>query len=181
MSKAVKNNRRSLLLLIGVFILPVILAKLALEYQWFNYGVTNQGALLNQPQTLNEKGIKVDLNKQWLLITALPDNCDERCAFTLSGMDNTYLALGRETHRVTPIVISATQLSDQYQQIIHQQSWQHVTQQEHSLSANKVYVVDPLGNIVLTYDKPTTEQAIPAFGKAMLSDLKKVLKLSRIG
>ena len=63
-----QRNRRSLLLLMAVFILPILLAKLALDNQWLNLGVTNQGKLLTQPLTLKDLGIsESELAKQWLI------------------------------------------------------------------------------------------------------------------
>ena len=55
--KSKHKNRRSLLLLLAVFILPLLLAKLALDNQWLAQGVTNQGKLLTQPLTTAELGI----------------------------------------------------------------------------------------------------------------------------
>ena len=37
------KSRQYLLLILGVFVLPVILAKLALNGQWFDMGLTNKG------------------------------------------------------------------------------------------------------------------------------------------
>ena len=49
------------------------------------------------------------------------------------------------------------------------------------LDPAKIYVADPLGNIILEYPQPKTDQEVLTFGKAMLSDLRKLLKYSRIG
>ena len=37
--------KRSLLILMAAFIIPVVLAKLALDFNWFEQGATNKGAL----------------------------------------------------------------------------------------------------------------------------------------
>ena len=42
-----KSKKLTALALILVFTLPVILAKLALDNEWFNKGSTNKGQLLN--------------------------------------------------------------------------------------------------------------------------------------
>ena len=43
------TNKRTLIILVLVFVVPVILAKLALDGNWFNKGVTNNGELLSSP------------------------------------------------------------------------------------------------------------------------------------
>ncbi|NMP16087.1 hypothetical protein [Thalassotalea sp. Y01] len=188
MTSEVNKNRRSLILLLLVFVVPVILAKLALDNQWFNYGVTNQGQLLNNKLTLADIGLSKDDNKQWLVIYSMPDNCDQQCQFTLSGIESTYMALGKETPRVTPVAISISPFNAEQLKLVNENHWRIVSKAEQAaddsasfLSPLKIYIADPLGNIVLTYDQPHQADAVPAFGKSMLSDLKKMLKYSRIG
>jgi hypothetical protein len=41
-------------------------------------------------------------------------------------------------------------------------------------AAHRIYLIDPLGNLVLSYSPPT-------FGKGLLEDTKRLLKLSSIG
>lgn len=179
-----QKSRRSLILVLAAFIIPIVMAKLALHFQWFNYGVTNQGELLAQPLTLSETGIQTEQEKQWLVIYTLPENCDQQCQQTLVGIEHTYLALGRETPRVTPIAISASPFNAEQLQHINKNHWRIIDtpmNAEKQLAKMQIYIADPLGNIVLTYQQPTNSDAIPAFGKSMLSDLKKLLKYSRIG
>ncbi|MDN3652286.1 hypothetical protein QWY77_05870 [Thalassotalea ponticola] len=186
MTDEVKKNRRSLILLLLVFVVPILLAKLALDYQWFNYGVTNQGRLLEQKLKLTNLGLSEAQGKQWLIIYALPDNCDEQCELTLSTIENTYFALGRETPRVTPVAVSLSPFNAEQLTKVNNNHWQFVseltaTSKPNQLSSEQIYIADPLGNVVLTYPQPTGDDAVLSLGKAMLSDLKKLLKYSRIG
>lgn len=184
MTTTQQKSRRSLLLVLAAFIVPIVLAKLALHYQWFNYGVTNQGDLLEQPLTVAEIGLDQGKLKQWLVIYALPENCEQQCQQTLMGIENTYFALGRETPRVTPIALSSSVFNAEQLQTLNDKHWRIMNtpaNAQSSLSTMQIYVADPLGNIVLTYKQPANADAIPAFGKSMLSDLKKLLKYSRIG
>lgn len=177
-----QKSRRSLLLLLLAFILPVLLAKLALENQWFDYGVTNQGDLMEQPMTLEDIGL--DQQEKWLVIYSLPENCDNQCLQTLKGIENTYFALGRETPRVTPVALSHSPFNAQQLNKLNAQHWQILDAPAaalQTLSVEQIYVSDPLGNIVIRYQRPDTEADISSFGKAMLGDLKKLLKYSRIG
>lgn len=63
------KSRRNLLLVIAVFVLPIVLAKLALTQNWLEYGVTNKGTLVENELTLQELGIVDDeLNNMWLCL-----------------------------------------------------------------------------------------------------------------
>ncbi|TLU64636.1 hypothetical protein FE810_11135 [Thalassotalea litorea] len=179
------KSRLSLILVIGVFAVPVIIAKLALTNHWFNEGVTNQGALLEQPLDLKELGINTDaIDKQWLIIYGLPQHCDETCDQTLFSINQSYLALGRETPRVTPLVMDPV---GTHQDLIGKLNPQHWQVQPSSLQAtlrvlpNQIYIADPLGNVMMIYARPETEQEFKQFSKNLLSDMRKLLKYSRIG
>ena len=178
------KSRRSLILLLSVFIIPVVLAKLALTNQWFNEGVTNQGTLVEGELTLANIGIAVPENKQWLVIYSVPENCDEKCIQALKGIENTYLALGRETPRVTPVALTRSPFNAEQLQSLDNNHWQFKTTNAEALKQlppGQIYVSDPLGNIMLNYQQPQNAEDIPAFGRGMLSDMKKLLKYSRIG
>ncbi|WP_371374788.1 hypothetical protein [Thalassotalea aquiviva] len=178
------NSRRSFILLLAAFIIPVVLAKFALTQQWFNYGVTNLGELIETPLTLADVGIEAPKTKQWLVIYSLPQECNKRCQHTLLGVQNSYFALGRETPRVTPIALTHSSVNLEQIKQLDARHWQVISAPAHvatELSSSKVYIADPLGNIIISYQQPISENEVPSFGKAMLSDLKKLLKYSRIG
>jgi hypothetical protein len=46
---------------------------------------------------------------------------------------------------------------------------------------NAIYIADPLGNVMMAYPLVTGQAEILAQGKDVLRDLKRLLKLSRIG
>lgn len=185
-SPETKKNRRSFLLLLVAFILPVVLAKLALEQQWFNYGVTNQGELVAGELTLENTGITLPegQGKQWLMLFVMPQNCHSNCDELLSGVNNTYIALGKEMPRVTPVGLFQQAIAPKSLELVRQQDWQFTKLKERTkqqLEQNRIYIVDPLGNIVVSHVIPEKTEAIPAFGKAVVADFKKLLKYSRIG
>jgi hypothetical protein len=49
------------------------------------------------------------------------------------------------------------------------------------LTEQRLVIVDPLGNLVMQYDNVIGHDANIAQGKAMIADLRKMLKLSRVG
>jgi hypothetical protein len=184
-SPELNKSRRTLLITLGVFILPVVLAKLALEQQWFNYGVTNFGQLSEHEFALTDLGIEQEsFNEQWLLLYRLPKTCDKLCQNTLLSVNNTYTLLGKELPRVTPVALLEHSLSNIQESNFRHHKWQQLElpkQAAKHISANQLLIVDPLGNVVMSYQAPLEEQGLVQFGKAILSDMKKLLKYSRIG
>ncbi len=179
------KSRRTLLLTLAVFVLPVVLAKLALELQWFEYGVTNQGQLSAQELTLADLGLnQADYKEQWLLLYRVPKACDELCKETLLVVNNTYTLLGKELPRVTPVALFEQQLAELEQKSLRHHKWQQVAlpskAAEHIL-AKQLVIVDPLGNVVMSHQAPTVKEKLSVFGKAILADMKKLLKYSRVG
>jgi hypothetical protein len=179
------RNRRSLLLLVSVFILPILLAKLALENQWLDLGVTNQGKLLDQPLTLNELGIdQSEFAKQWLIIYRLPNVCPEICLHSIETVHNSYVALGKDMPRISPVLLKENIFSAQQNKQLAKSQWQILTltsQMSNLLQKPQVLIADPLGNIILRHQLPEKVEQQAAFGKAIIADMKKLLKYSKVG
>ncbi len=179
------NNRRSLLLVIAAFVLPILLAKFALDGDWLAKGVTNKGTLLTNELTLEKLGIdNSTFKEQWLIVYSLPTNCESDCQKTLETVHNTYVALGKEMPRVTPVALYQGALSDEQHQQISKSQWQLLampTMAKQYITEPQVLVVDPLGNVFLSHPIPNDVEQLPQFGKQILADMKKLLKYSKVG
>ena len=180
-----QRNRRSLLLLMAVFILPILLAKLALDNQWLNLGVTNQGKLLTQPLTLEDLGIsESELAKQWLIIYRLPSTCPDVCLHSIETVHNSYVALGKDMPRVSAVLLKGNIFSAQQSKQLAKSQWKILAltpKINNLLQEPQVLIADPLGNIILKHQLPEQEQLQAAFGKAIVADMKKLLKYSKVG
>jgi hypothetical protein len=180
-----KKSRRSMIMVLGAFILPIVLAKLALTQNWLDYGVTNKGTLVENELTLKKLGLEQSsLQKSWLVIYSLPQHCDAHCEQTLLSVNNSYIALGREMPRVKRIALSPNPLSVQQAEQLTENSWTIIPTPSlvsQFLSQPQVLVVDPLGNVVLSHTPPKNDDAQAMFGKEILADMKKLLKYSRVG
>lgn len=184
-----KNNpnksRRSLLLVLATFALPIILAKFALEQQWLEMGVTNKGTLLANELTLEQLGLKTtDYEQHWLIMYSLPKQCSISCQQTLEAVHNTYVALGKDMPRVSPVALYQNELSIDQRQKISQSKWQLVAMPEKAkqqITQSQIFIVDPLGNIFLSHQLPEKAEHLPQFGKQILADMKKLLKYSKVG
>ena len=184
-SSELTKSRRSLLLLLLVFALPIVAAKLALENHWFHEAVTNQGQLLKEELSLSELNITdAELQPKWLMIYPLPPVCDQQCEQTLYGMNQTYISLGSEMNRVVAVGLSASAIDHSALDQLRKGAWhfsQSSEETKNRLESDHVYLADPLGKVLLSYPVPQSQQATIDFGKALLADLRKLLKYSKIG
>ena len=180
-----RKSRRSLIMVVIAFALPIILAKLALDNQWLDMGVTNKGRLLSNELTLKQLGIENKAySQQWLILYSLPEQCASNCEKTLETVHNTYVALGKEMPRVTPVAMTQHDLTQAQSMQVSKSQWQLVAMPEQAkqyIDHTQVFLVDPLGNVFLSHEIPTQTESLPQFGKQILADMKKVLKYSKVG
>ena len=182
---AQKKSRRSMIMVLGAFILPIVLAKLALTQNWLEYGVTNKGTLVENELTLQKLGLEeASIQQTWLVIYSLPAKCDAHCEQTLLSVNNSYIALGREMPRVKRVALSPNPLSNEQAKKLTDNSWTILstpTLVRNILPESQVLLVDPLGNVILSHKPPENDDAQAMFGKEILADMKKLLKYSRVG
>ena len=179
------SSKRTFLMMLAVFALPIILAKLALQFQWLNYGVTNKGQLIEKTITLEQLGINTKGAKNhWLLVINLPQDCSTNCQQIMQTIFNTYVALGKDKPRSKPLALIPTSYSAEQQAKLSQQGWlqsQTTVNANNQLGTDNIYIADPLGNIVLSHAIPKQSEGFALFGKEILADMKKLLKYSKVG
>lgn len=179
-SKSVTRGRLTLVALVLFFALPFIVAKAILSNNWYQSGVTNHGELIEPRVTFASLAIDNPLQgRSWQLGFVLPEVCEAACLDRLYIMGQTYLALGKYKERVTPVVyVQAHQmvpeLPDSIQRVI-------VNEDFDQLIPNEGYVIaDTLGQLVMFFPPATSVNQVE-HSKGLLSDLRKLLKLSRVG
>lgn len=186
-TKPTKRSRINLIMLLVVFGVPILMAKLALQFNWLDYGVTNQGELLPNELHISTLGLSDELisnDKQWLIMHVLPEACDKSCQQLLIGINNTYVALGKDMARVTPVGLYQMTLLEKQLTDNLRNDWLFSSVQPlalNSITIDKLYLVDPLGNVFMQYHLPKEQEDITTFGKAILADMKKLLKYSKVG
>ncbi len=180
-----KKNRMVLLLLLGVFALPVLLAKLALEFDFFNKSSTNKGQLVSAELNFSEV-YQLDTVK-WQLLYIHQGQCDSLCENALYSLSQVWSALGKRRDRVQSVVLH--QPNDSMQDKLAQFPVIYPVEVtpaiiQHNVSKQQepgIYIVDTLSNAVLYYPVAEDKSVAVMMARDMLSDLKKLLKLSRIG
>lgn len=151
----------------------------------------NHGQLITPavPLPLPVDGAWPELSEHWSLLVVGNGPCDLACVAVLDKVRRVRLALREKAPRVTRVLLHAGELQDsdaireqragllalrvdtERGRVLHQQLSGLVPASGGSWA---IFVVDPLGNAVLVYTPDFTM-------RGMLADLKRLLKLSRIG
>lgn len=197
-----KSGRRKLLLLAALFLGPLFVAY-ALYYfsDWRPSGTVNKGHLLNPARPLPKLALTLadgtpvpadELKRIWTMLYVGTSNCAEECRKALYNARQVHTALGKEAHRVQGVFIVTDDRSlASLQNFLHEEHrgmklWTTELAARIELmvflgstgmnpeAPGNIYLVDPLGNWVMYY-LPSDEP------KGMLKDLKKLLRLSRVG
>lgn len=180
MSTNSKANRRPLVLLILAFALPVLAAKIILAMNWYQGGATNSGELISSNINYHTLGMKNPIPQQWQLIYLLPKNCGEECQNRLYILQQSHIALGKNRDKLTPIILvqknSDIDALDKFPFTTFPANESLATQLKQSFM-----VIDPLGTLVMSYPLMKGKDAHVSQGKAMVKDIRKMLKLSRLG
>ncbi|MGI9311088.1 MAG: hypothetical protein ACR2P7_06105 [bacterium] len=125
------------------------------------------------------------IKRKWSVLHAVSDSCGDACARALYNTRQTRLALGKDGNRVQRIVLGqraaleriGAEHPDAIQLLRSERGIERQLdplRRAHGLGDDDALLIDPLGNIMMTI--PATLD--PAL---LLKDLKRLLKLSRIG
>ena len=185
MNEGVNTNKgkRQLLLLALVFFGPLLLA--IIMYFTGNTireaQTVNNGTFITPPLTLDDKlHFDTGTRGRWTLVYKTTGDCDDICEKALIDIRQIRLATGREIDRIERLLIT-DEAPTNHQLIINSANVTDFDSADVPFNAavgelanDKLYIMDPLGNVILHY-APAPDR------KAFLADLKKLLKASRIG
>ena len=195
MNDARARGRRNFLLIAAMFLLPVAVV-FALYYGgiWSPSGTSAKGELIHPARPLEFSGLRHPDGRaagveafqgKWSLIYIGDGACGDACRTALTYGRQTRIAVGKDVDRVQRVLIATGNCCDQQYLGAEQPDLlilQAVTPDSQKLLAqfpgdqvSTLYVVDPLGNLMMRHD------ATQVINKDLLSDLKKLLKLSHIG
>lgn len=177
-----------MLLLASVFVLPVLLAKLALENDWFNQAATNKGELLSP--AVDMRMLQTSQQEpRWKLVYVLPEMCAVDCENALYIIAQVRSALGKESDRAEVVVI--THEKSNINQLAMLKEKRNVRLLDTDLKSlqqifkdnntDAIFVADTLGNVILRYPLQIDREQAILNSRDILLDMRKVLKLSRIG
>jgi cytochrome oxidase Cu insertion factor (SCO1/SenC/PrrC family) len=187
-----RRGRRTLLILAAIFLLPVAVS-FALYYGklWRPAGSASKGELITPARTISASSLRQPdgrpadesvLTGKWSLIYIGDGACDSDCRQALVFARQSRLALNNEMTRVQRVFLATGHCCAQDYFAAEQPGLialdasgaQSLLAQFPAEHRNSLYIVDPLGNLMMRHDASETT-------KGLLSDLKKLLKLSHIG
>lgn len=201
----VRRNRWLLVLVLASFILPFVVGDLAYKFGWYQGAQTNRGQLINPPLAFaglaarNADGAAVDAayaDGKWWLVYVLPPVCEQACRNRLFQMRQVRLATGRESDRVRQLVITTAALPADIDALLRAEFPDFQRLEADAASADRVlapaagpagsaagllYLMDPMGWMMLSYPPEADEAASIVKGEDVLKDLRKLLKASQIG
>lgn len=181
MNSPKKSGAKPLILLFLVFVLPVAAAKIVLSLDLYQGGATNKGELLPIGTSYHSLGMNNPKPKEWQLLYLLPKKCDQQCQDHLYILQQSHIALGRNQDRVHTLIL-LSQDSDPL--ALASYSFQTAEANKAMMSLldrQQMIVVDPLGSLVMRYPAVNGMDKQIMQGKSLVADLRKMLKLSRVG
>ena len=197
MSMTEQNTTRprgqlKLLAIIAVVVGPILAAWLMVTLQ---IGIpqtqNNQSTLVEPALSISDWQLPLEpvgYGAPWRLLVTAPAECDAACLTLVHEARQIHIATGREANRVEPVLALGQPASAQLAEQLHadypqlQQLPLSATTYRNSLAPHpgawqqgaQLWVIDPLGRVVL-------HREAGAPGKHLLDDLRRLLKLSKIG
>ena len=183
LQKRRSNGRLMLIGLILIFALPAIIAKTVLDQHWYTAGVTNSGELVEPRVTLQDFGITLSVAEEgWLVGYIAPTECESLCEQQLHYLNQSYLALGKNKERVTAVVFVAEGVS--LRGTINKPDLEFLAGGDKLIgkfAPASIVIIDPLGQLVMEYKSVSQQSQLVSQSQGMIHDLRKLLKLSRVG
>jgi len=175
-----RKNRRKVMVLFAI-----AFGTLAASYGLFflsrgegPWGTTNNGTFVDPPLTIDAliletpAGGAVSLASAWQLWIVCSDGCEAGCRQAVHQLRQLHALLNKDAQRVRrALVADGVTLASPW--LADYPRLQRLMDRSGKLE-DGLYIVDPLGNLVLHYP-------YAAAGKPLLQDLKKLLKVSKIG
>ncbi|EGN74507.1 hypothetical protein A28LD_2001 [Idiomarina sp. A28L] len=183
--KVKRKSQRVLIIVALIFILPLAAAKLVLSMGWYETGVSNKGNLVTPAIQLSETD-NAELPDKWRIAYRMPAECSTACVNSLYVASQLDHALGRQQERVQPIAIAGSGSANTLPELPADSSMllveaEGVYQALENLPEHALIIIDPVGSVVLWYAGSEDRKDTVMNGRDLLSDLQKLLKLSRVG
>ncbi len=189
----VSRNRRKLVLLFVLFLIPPVGAWLAWQYLG-THGVgstTNTGTLIQPARPLEATGVLADagVRGRWTYVMFARGDCDARCLEQLYITRQARLAMNKDIPRVERLLVldgePDTALAEHLAKEHEDLHWLVAGEGAAVFRAafrgdgfapdgSRFFLVDPLGNLMMFY-------ADTGAAKGIIRDLQKLLKISQVG
>ena len=179
-----RRGRLQLILILAVVIGPMILASAMYQWRfWVPETRSYHGELIGTGQTRADLGVVGSEETRWQLLVTVPEVCDSACKELIFLARQVHIGLNRDVGRAAHGLATAQPLTADYDGQLRRE-YPQLSRYQLQLpaygeiagkaSGAQLWIVDPRGNLVLRYDASSK-------GKAILKDLRHLLKISQIG
>tara|TARA_Y100001970_G_C14169587_1_gene823356 strand:- start:738 stop:1346 length:609 start_codon:yes stop_codon:yes gene_type:complete len=195
-----KKNKIIVIIIVSIFIAPSILSWYVYNHTDFlqTRGTSNYGKIITPPVALEDLKLIDPLNEQrndalhgkWSMIY-VSETCDEICMENVYRMRQIHMGVGKHSLRLQKVLLLTNQSVDELYSLFTNYKGQQVINTDgididflldkfrnednnDPLKSQRIYISDPLGNLMMSYPANIHPRGI-------LKDLKKLLRASRIG
>lgn len=178
------RGRLQLLLILAIIIGPMFLANAMYQWRfWVPETRSYHGVLIGDGRTLADLGVQGEVEPLWQILVTAPGACEADCQQLVYLARQIQIGLNRETARASHGLALAEPLSAEYDATLkreypqlgrYQLDLQAYDKAAEAVPGAQLWLVDPHGNLVLRYPAGSK-------GKAILDDLRYLLKISLIG
>ena len=195
-----KNNKITIIMLVVMFVSPLLLSWFVFNHTDYlaMRGTSNKGDLIEPAKPLGDLALidpfnderQDSLYEKWSLVY-VSRVCEEQCMKNVYTIRQIHTMMDKHSLRVQKVLL----LKDQIPAELKEELTDYVGQQfinnelidvdslinnfklsesDDPLEANRIYIVDPLGNLMMKFEPDSNP-------KDIYKDLKKLLRGSRIG
>ena len=175
--------RKEFWMLLAMFILPIAFGTLFFyaNPNYFSESTVNYGDLVRPVIATDEGDIEIDggasLQGIWTMVY-VSSRCDDVCEKAVVDMKTIRTLMNADMRRIQRMIIiedNSTPTSDDKTLIKARVISEKLTQSLEKYTENAIYLIDPIGNIMLYYEPQNIDIRL------VIKDLKRLFKYSRIG
>ena len=170
-------------MLLAMFILPIAFGTLFFyaNPNYFSESTVNYGELIRPVIATDKNDIEIDgdasLEGIWTMVY-VSSRCDDACEKAVEDMTTIRTLMNADMRRIQRMIIikdNSTPTSNDVSLIKVRATSKKLTESLKKYSENAIYLIDPIGNIMLYYEPQNIDIRL------VIKDLKRLFKYSRIG
>ena len=168
---------------LAMFVLPIAFGTLFFyaNPNYFSESTVNYGELVRPVIVIDESDIEIDseasLQGIWTMVY-VSSRCDDACEKAVTDMKTIRTLMNDDMRRIQRMIIikdNSTPKNRDESLIKAKITSEKLTQNLKKYTENAIYLIDPIGNIMLYYEPQNIDIRL------VIKDLKRLFKYSRIG
>ena len=175
--------RKEFWMLLAMFVLPIAFGTLFFyaSPNYFSESTVNYGELIRPVIATDDTDIEIEGNASlqgiWTMVY-VSSRCDDVCEKAVADMKTIRTLMNADMRRIQRMIIiedNSTPTSSDESLIKARVTSEKLTQSLKKYAENAIYLIDPIGNIMLYYEPQNIDIRL------VIKDLKRLFKYSRIG